>query len=372
MGLSVLHVAQSSEYGLGRYLADLVADQRAAGWAVTVAGHPESWLRVEAVQQGVGWVDWKATRDPGPSTVGEVLAVRRIIRAVDPDVVHLHSSKAGLAGRAVLRGRRPTLFQPHAWSFLALATGPVRTAAVGWERIGARWAHAVVCCSEAERVQGGEAGINARYRVVPNAVDTDRFAPRDRAEARAVLGLDADAPLAVCVGRLAVSQKGQDVLLDAWPSVVAQVPDARLVLVGDGPDRAALESAASSGVHFAGHSSDIAAWYAAADVVVQPSRYEGLSLALLEAMASGRAVVAADATGMREALGDGGEVVPVGDSASLARAVVQRLVDPDRAALEGCAARRRVEERYGRRRWAEELQALTLEVADVRRSGPSR
>jgi glycosyltransferase involved in cell wall biosynthesis len=369
--VKVLHVAQSSEYGLGRYLADLVADQAGRGWDVAVAGHPQSWLRPEALAAGATWHDWSATRQPGPSVLGEARALARVVADVAPDVVHLHSSKAGLAGRLAIRGRRPTIFQPHAWSFLPLSGG-LRAGAVGWERLAARWADAIVCCSQAEQVLGAAHGVRAReWQVVKNAVDTDRYLPGDSHAARARLGWPADVPLVVCAGRVAVAQKGQDRLLAAWPLVEAAVPGARLAVVGDGPDRAALERDAPASVSFVGHQDDVVAWLQAADVVVQPSRYEGLSLVVLEALAVGRPVVATDAVGMREAIcedGDGqgpaaGAVVPPEDPAGLADAMTVRLRDPGQRLREGQAGRERAVRSHDLRSWGQQLAAVTAAVA---------
>lgn len=363
MALKVLHVAQSSEYGLGRYLADLLADQAAAGWQVALAGDPASTLRPHLDGLGIEWVDWTASRDPGPSVAREARALARLVRGVDPALVHLHSSKAGLAGRLALRRRRPTIFQPHAWSFFAVE-GAKRGAAVLWERMGARWADVVVCGSEGERSEGAAVGVKPRlWEVVPNAVDVDRFAPADRWAARVAVGVDDDRPLVVCGARLAIGQKGQDVLLSAWPAVAAAVPDARLVFVGDGPDRAALERDAPPSVTFAGASNDMPNWFRAADLVVQPSRYETLSLSVLEALACERPVVATDAVGMREAVGDAGAIVPLEDAVALAAAVIDRLRDPTLAADEGRRGRARVVARYSRAAWREAMSRITIETA---------
>ena len=102
--------------------------------------------------------------------------------------VHLHSSKAGLAGRLALRCRVPTLFQPHAWSFDAV-DGLARRGALAWERWATRWAAAVVCVSAAERDSGIRLGVRARYEVVPNGVDLDKFAAADELN-RGVATLD--------------------------------------------------------------------------------------------------------------------------------------------------------------------------------------
>jgi glycosyltransferase involved in cell wall biosynthesis len=98
---------------------------------------------------------------------------------------------------------------------------------------------------------------------------------------------------------------------------------------------------------FAGHRANVAEWLAAADVVVFPSRWEGMSIALLEAMACARSIVATDVPGAREALGGvGGPLVAPEDADALAAAIVPRLRDPKMATAEGRAARERVERTY--------------------------
>ena len=119
----------------------------------------------------------------------------------------------------------------------------------------------------------------------------------------------------LCVGELSV-QKGQQDLLTDWPAVRVQVPEAQLILVGDGPDRQALERLAEGveGVMFAGARTDVPLWMAAADVVVVPSRWEGMALVPLEAMASARSVVATDVNGMMDSVPpDAGAVVVLDD-----------------------------------------------------------
>jgi glycosyltransferase involved in cell wall biosynthesis len=182
-------------------------------------------------------------------------------------------------------------------------------------------------------------------------VDLARFHPRDRATARARLGLGSE-PLAVCIGRLA-PQKGQDLLLRAWPGVSEIVPRARLVLVGEGPERESLAAQLPAGAHMAGPTTSPEDWYAAADVLVVPSRWEGMALVPIEAMASERSVVGFDVAGLAECLGDAGAVIPTGDVRSLAREVAARLADPVLASREGRRGRTRAVALYDR------SQALT-------------
>ncbi|MFI0895102.1 glycosyltransferase [Streptomyces sp. NPDC020983] len=365
-GLTVLHVVQPVEGGVARVVADLIRAQVREGAAAVVAcpaaegpgtarvpehapsgpagaafpGRlpagssfaPET-LAVAAERAGARVVRWDARRAPGPWLGREVAAAARVVRHVRPDLVHLHSAKAGLAGRLAVRGALPTVFQPHAWSFDAVG-GPTARAARAWERHAARWAERVLCVSDDERRAGLAAGVRARWAVVRNGVDLTRFVPAvDPAAVRATLPALSDAgpgtPLVVCVGRLC-PQKGQDVLLRAWPAVAAALPGARLVLVGDGPDRPRLLAGAPPGVLLAGAARDTVPWYQAADVVVLPSRWEGMALAPLEAMACGRPVVTTGVSGARESLHPqdrDGCVVPVGDPAALAAALLRLLAD---------------------------------------------
>ncbi|MEV8548766.1 glycosyltransferase [Streptomyces glaucescens] len=418
----VLHLTQPVDGGVARVVAELTVAQLAAGMGVTV-GCPDSGLADRLRSAGADVRTWRATRAPGPSLAGEVRQLARIVAEVRPDLVHAHSAKAGLAGRLAVRGRIPTVFQPHAWSFEAVG-GVTAALALGWERYGARWAHRTVCVSEAERATGLRAGIDGRWVVIPNGVDPRRFRPaapdlapgtvaapdrapgtvgprrgratvagddrdpgpgggpsapapgpdaldgasgrpgpggrpvsgtgpgagsgtrpdRDAGAVRAALlpGTGPRVPLVVCVGRLC-RQKGQDVLLDAWPAVRARVPDARLVLIGDGPDRDRLKPSAS--VRLVGAVADVVPWYQAADLVVLPSRWEGMALAPLEAMACGRPVVVTDVDGARESLPPALRphcLVPAGDPAALAGAVARLLLDPPLRASLGHRARRHI------------------------------
>jgi glycosyltransferase involved in cell wall biosynthesis len=357
--MRVLHVAQPTYGGLVTCVGDPVSDQVGRGWDVHVASPPDGELPDLVRAAGAAHVAWPAARSPGPGVLRETARLRRILDDVRPDVVHLHSSKAGLCGRLALRGRRPTVFQPQAWSFHA-AGGPLRRASAAWERLGARWAHALVCASEAEREQGERAGIRARWRVIYNGVDVERLAEagdEERRAARARLALP-DQPLAICVGRLS-RQKGQDVLLDAWPTVTRAVPGAMLVLVGSGEDRDALAERAVPGVTFAGERDDVPDWLAAADVVVNSSRWEGMSLAILEAMARGRSIIATDVAGSREAVGDeAGAIVPPEDPDALAAAIAKRLSDAALREAEGRAARARAVRSHDVRRTTAQVAEL--------------
>ena len=345
----ILHVCMPTVAGVPTVLLGYVKDQLAKGYSVSVACPPDGWLAMAAAEAGARVFSWRAARAPGPRVAGETLRLAHFIAAARPHLVHLHSAKAGLVGRLAVRGRRPTVFQPHAWSFLAVE-GPARFAAVEWERFAVRWTDALVCVSNAEQHIGAMHGVHATTWVIPNGVDCARWTAagsKDRASARARLGLS-DRPLAVCVGRLC-TQKGQHDLLDAWDTVRTTVNGAELALVGDGPDRVSLQAriAGRRDVVLAGERDDVQLWFAAADVVVVASRWEGMALVPLEAMASARSVVATDVPGVVESLPSGaGAVVAIGDRFGLAGEIAVRLADRVRADAEGAAGRRHVELRH--------------------------
>jgi glycosyltransferase involved in cell wall biosynthesis len=204
-----------------------------------------------------------------------------------------------------------------------------------------------------------------RVHVVPNGVDTDVFAPRRRLDARADLGLG-DGPILLCVGRLN-REKGVGRAVEA----LALLPEARLVVVGEGEELPALESAADElglrdRVDFVGRRThrEIATYLAAADVFLFPTeRDEAAPLVLPQALASGAAVVATRIGGIPEVVGDDavGILVPPGDAAALASAAARVLAEPRLRDALGAAARARALERYS----IEAMVEGTLEVYET-------
>ncbi|MCA9073547.1 MAG: glycosyltransferase family 4 protein [Planctomycetaceae bacterium] len=366
--MDVLHVTQPTIAGVKRVVLDLVKDQSQRGLDVAVACPSDSSMTDALDELCVRHIPWTASRSPGPSVLKETWALRRIVRNLNPKVVHLHSSKAGLAGRLAVRGSIPTVFHPHGWSFLAV-NGPVKAATLAWERFACRWTDVTICVSDSERRLGAETGLRSTWEVIQNGVDLDIWnspTPYSRDNARTELNLPLDAVLAVCVGRLQ-RQKGQDLLLNAWQPISERFPNARLLLVGDGPDRDELEAVAGDRVTFVGQRNDVRNWMLAADLIVMPSRWEGLSLAMLEAMACGCAIIATDVSGMQEAAGDDAAcIVPPEDIGNL-RLQIERMIEaPEERDALGKKARARVEKHFDFKTTCEHVRNVYSRLSGLR------
>src|SRR6266404_5595692 len=338
MSLPTLHVITRLTLGGS-------AENTVASMVALAAGYP-GWLAVgvaesdaasvdDARRRGVSLLDVPTLgREIGARDVSALVHLWRVIRARRPAIVHTHTSKAGFVGRlaARLAGVPAIIHQPHGHIFYGYY-GARRTAFyVALERLAARWTDRIVTLTERgidEHLARG-IGHRAQYRAVPSGVPTAELRARApaRATARARLGLPADAFVVAGLGRF-VPVKGFD-LVAALPPLVAAVPSARLVLVGDGPERRALEAqAVALGVRgrllVTGAMPDIAVGLAAADALAAPSRNEGMGRALVEAMALGLPVVASEVGGIPAVVADGetGRLVPPGEVDALASALIE-------------------------------------------------
>ena len=205
-----------------------------------------------------------------------------------------------------------------------------------------------------------ELGVaRAKIHLVANGVDTAVFAPRDKREARRKLGLSETAPLVVFVGRIE-PKKGMLELLEAIPRVLERAPGAVFALIGDGPlSERVKETAASLGGAILAPGArplrEVAQWLTACDVFTLPSWMEGTPNVVLEALASGRPVVATRVGGIPHVLPDpdAGRLVPARDAVALADALVETI---DRARSGGFAPEKVAA--FGPKSWQENAGAL--------------
>jgi glycosyltransferase involved in cell wall biosynthesis len=216
----------------------------------------------------------------------------------------------------------------------------------------------------------------ARVAVVPYGIDLAPYqSPPPRAEARQALGLPAEGLIIGTVGRLEI-QKGHDILLRGAADLRREGVEARLVLVGDGRERGALERLAAglglgAAVHFLGTRRDLPLVLAALDLFAFPSRWEGTPLALIAAMAAGLPVVATPVGGVPSVLTEGatGRMVPVEDVPALTAALRDLVRDPAAARRLGGAGRAHVMAHCSATAMVRQLEALYLALAEQKGLG---
>ncbi len=266
----------------------------------------------------------------------------RLIRANKVAIVHTHTSKAGFIGRLAARmaGVPAIIHTPHGHIFYGYF-GRARTALfVALERWAATFSDRLITLTEQGVYEHLAQGIGKReqYAAIPSGVDTEALRRRapDRQTARERLGYLPEERIVVGVGRL-VPIKGFDIAVRALPGLLARVPTAQLILVGDGPERARLEELAVAlrvrhRLTITGVDDDVPAVLAAADILVAPSRNEGMGRVLVEAMTLGVPVVAAKVGGVASVIepGRSGELVAPDDHAALASAIILLLNDQRR------------------------------------------
>ncbi len=365
----VVHVCKVSGIaGAENHLLRLLPGLAARGFAVHMlvlgSDAETSGFRARLTAAGIA-SDRVSIRIPlDPATL---LELTRRLRALAPALVHTHLIHADLHGQAA------ALRVPDARRVSSRHnTDPFRRrAAVRWlDGRALRRVDRVIAISRAVaqfsvEVEGADPD---RVRTVPYGLDPPNPSPEAGRAALGALGLERRGPVIGMVGR-AVPQKGIDVLLEAFPRVLAAHPAARLVVVGDGPLRPALERHArrlglERVVVFTGWVDHAASLMSACDVVAIPSRWEGFGMVALEAMAAGRPIVASRVDALEEVVVDGvtGSLVPAGDPDALADAVSNLLADPVRAAELGRAGRRRLKEEYSVARMVERTAAVYDEL----------
>jgi glycosyltransferase involved in cell wall biosynthesis len=214
----------------------------------------------------------------------------------------------------------------------------------------------------------------AKVNVIPNGVDCDRFHPSvDGSQIRRELGIGERTPVAGIVAALR-PEKNHALLLDAFAAVRQSVPDARLLVVGDGPERPALESQLArlglqDAVHLLGTRGDIPQLLAAMDVFVLTSRMEANPVSILEAMATGKPVVAPRVGSIPQSVLDGetGYLSEPNDSSSTANRLTDFFLHPSRARAFGAAGRRLVESRWSLEAMVDGYQNLIGKLFAMRR-----
>jgi len=295
-----------------------------------------------------------------------------ILRRRRPHIVHTHSSKAGILGRAAARvvGVPCIVHTVHGPSFHPHQSALMNRLAVASERLAAKWSDAIVSVADAMTDQFVAAGVAPRGRFVTiySGMEVEPFLASDgaRERVRRRLGIGGDE---IVIGKIArlFHLKGHRFVLDAAPGILERFPNVRFLFVGDGILREALQRRAerlgvADRIVFAGlvEPDEVPAMIKAMDLVVHASLREGLARVLPQALLSGRPVVSFDQDGAREVVVDGetGFLVRTRSSEALAAGLLRALSDLDAARALAAEGRRRFTDRFRAETMVRRLDAL--------------
>ena len=370
--MKIVFLASTERWGgAERWLVTVARGASARGHSAAVAATPGSPLERDAGAAGLPTIPFGFGRKLSRRTAaGAALRWRsdgrradrfaREMRSKGWDVLCVQFKRDQLlATAAARRAGLAAVWCEHGPLPRPFGRAPLRLAYAH----AARAAERILAVSRATAAAIEAAGVPAgKIRVVRSGVNPHAFdaVPADRA----ALGLDAADLVVGCFGRL-TEAKGIETLLEAWSAL--EIPRGRLLVAGDGPLADRVASAPRA--RYLGRRDDMPALMAACDIVVVPSREpEGIPLALLEAMAAGRAIVATDAGGTAEALEDTGALVRPGDAGALAAAIAALAADAGRRASLGAAARARARVAFTEDRMIEETLSVFAEALDERRA----
>jgi glycosyltransferase involved in cell wall biosynthesis len=299
-----------------------------------------------------------------------VAGIRELTAQTRADIVHAHGFKADIYVYLALRGiGTPFVSTCHTWYDTGLVVFLYGVA----DRFVLRKYPRVVAVSDEVKCRLLKAGVRGEaIRLIRNGVE---LRPFDRAVPSLREDLAPDNTLVGLIGRLSW-EKGIDIFLRAAARVLFEFPRAKFVVVGEGPDEDKLEELVDElnlrgNVSMLGRRSDMPSVYASLDVMVSSSRQEGLPIAILEGMASGRPLVATAVGEVPTVVLDGrtGVLVPAEDADSLAEGILGLLRDPARRTRFGAAAKQRVEEEYSAARMTNDYLCVYAEAIEAVKKG---
>jgi glycosyltransferase involved in cell wall biosynthesis len=373
--VKVLHVVGDSRFGgAGWIILRLCQIAKDEGWQVDVLTTDPPFQQA-VLRQGLGVVNLDVIRRairPLWDLWG-LIRLYRFFRRQRYSIVHTHTSKAGFVGRLAgyLAGVPIIVHTAHGFAFHELSPLSTRFLYATLERLASRWSNRIVSVSEFHRRWALELGMCKPHQIVaiPNGVATaERNSEIASEDLRCMLGVHKGDLLILSVSRLA-ADKGLEYLIEAAATLPRIRHGIRIAIAGDGPIRSRLEQLAfkkgvADRVLFLGFRRDIGDLLAACDLVVLPSLREGFSIALLEAMAAGKPIIATAIGSQRELVSqaDMACLVPPADAKTLCEAILRLIGDPHLMSQLGMTARALFERCYTEDRMLSAYRQLYLEL----------
>ena len=309
-------------------------------------------------------------KKPAGNSIKFILYLSRTLKRLNPDVVHTRNW-SGMDGiiAARLAGIGGVVHGEHGWGVEDV--DGLKTKRVLIRRLLSFWVNAFTCVSR--QMVGwlhNDIGVSEnRITQVYNGIDCEQFQPASVSEKRRIraeIGIDEDRPVIGIVGRLD-PVKDHSSLFKAFSMVRSEIPQATLLVAGDGPHRKVLENEAVEGILFLGNRPDVPQILKALDVFVLSSLNEGISNTILEAMATALPVVATNVGGTPELIVDGhtGIMVPPRSPASIASAILTYLKDETLCRRHGHAGRSRVLANYSIKNMVTEYERVWSRVSGI-------
>ncbi|MCI2429064.1 glycosyltransferase family 4 protein [Candidatus Acetothermia bacterium] len=355
----MLQLVTLSEWGGAQHIVYLLAKHFQQEYDMTVACAPGGPLIERARAAGLRVIEIpELCRLPHPlRDLRALWKLHSLMKAERFNIVHAHSTKAGLLGRLAARsaGVPVILFTAHGWAFTEGRRYWIRWLLAQIERLASLASSKIICLSEYDRQLALRFGVASQEKlvVIPNGLEDEPFCSlidKDKKELRYRLGGSNAAGIVTMVGRLA-PPKDLKTLMAAWEGLKRS--GWKLWIVGEGPLRPRLEEivrARGLGDHviLLGERRDIPELLKASDIFALASRWEGLPLTIIEAMLAGLPVVAARVGGVPELVEDGvtGLLVPPEDACALRGALEQLMGSEETRHRMGELGRRRARERF--------------------------
>jgi len=363
--MRIMIVLEATAGGTLRHVVELAPRLQARGYSVhlvcSTRRRPACSLVLEDLREaGITVSEMDMRRDVDPlRDCAAAFRLARLIRRTKPDILHLHSSKAGALGRAamaLLPGRSPAVvYTPHCYAFLSQPGNRNRTMYRWIERALLLWTNRVAAVSESEAAAARGLGACHKVRIIANGVALP-CTPAASADPRVFrIGW---------LGRL-VWQKNPEAAVTVSFVLNQLGIEHELIMGGDGPGRSSVEAAirdlgCGHSVRLAGHVSDTTAFHGSLGAFLMTSRAEGLPYSGLDAMAHGVPIVGFDVPGVRDLVNHGadGLLSPTDDPGALAAHLARLAQDPELRCRFGAVARARVRAEFLVERQAERLCSL--------------
>jgi glycosyltransferase involved in cell wall biosynthesis len=371
----LLHIVGESRFGgIARIILPLGKITQAEGWQVDVLT-TDPIFQQAVKQHSLGLVNLDVIRREIRPVwdLGGLVRLTKFLRSEPYQIVHTHTSKAGFVGRlaARLAGVPVIVHTAHGFAFHEDSPASVRRFYSALERLASRWCDRIVTVSEFHRTWAIELRICSPRRIIaiPNGIaEVVRNREVGLAEVRREMGARHGDLVILSMARLA-PDKGLEYLIEAAAILPRTGRRIRIVIAGDGPERDRLEQLAAhlgvtDRVVFLGFREDVGDLLAASDLVVLTSLREGLSIALLEAMAAGKPIIATSIGSQREVASraDMARLVRPADTLALSEAIVRLAGDEALMARLGASARAVYESHYTENRMLRSYRQLYFDL----------